>query len=168
MISRIIFGLGSNLGDRDSNINSAVKKLVKDLELTALKQSRSFANPALLAPNSPKEWNLEFLNTAVSADVDLAKFPPLKILEIIKRIEVDLGRSRDSKLPWGEPRIIDIDILAIEDLVIRLENKLIIPHHDLPNRIFFLATLNEIEPDWKYPATGKNYGLTAAELIKKL
>ncbi len=144
---KIIFGLGSNLGDKESYLNKAVTELENKLLLTNLKKSKILKNPALLLPGSPEEWNQEFFNIAVSADINLEKFPPEKILEIVKKIEKDLGRQERSK--WA-PREIDIDILAIENLTVKLGDKLIIPHPELQNRDFFLRTIKEIEPDWKY------------------
>ena len=149
LIKRIIFGLGSNLGDKESSLNQAVKKLEENLFLTDIKKSKIFKNPALLLPNSPEEWNQEFFNILVSANVDLEKFSPEKILEIIGNIEKDLGRKESER--WA-PREIDIDILTIEELVINIGSKLIVPHYDLLNRDFFLQTIKEIEPDWKYPS----------------
>ncbi|MBU6339440.1 MAG: 2-amino-4-hydroxy-6-hydroxymethyldihydropteridine diphosphokinase [Rickettsiales bacterium] len=145
---RIIFGLGSNLGDRESYLNKAVSMLESELSLSNIKRSKIFKNPALLLPNSPKEWNIEFFNIALSADINLEKFSPEKILEIIKKIESSLGRKYDQR--WA-PREIDIDILTIEDLVVKIEDRLVIPHYDLLNRDFFLQTIREIEPNWEYP-----------------
>ena len=149
LIKRIIFGLGSNLGDKEFYLNQAVKKLEENLFLTDVKKSKILKNPALLLPNSPEEWNQEFFNISVSANVDLEKFSPEEILEIIGNIEKDLGRKESER--WA-PREIDIDILMIEELVINIGSKLIVPHYDLLNRDFFLQTIKEIEPDWKYPS----------------
>ena len=96
----------------------------------------------MLLPNSPKEWNVEFFNIAFSADIDLQKFSPEKILEIVKEIEKNLGRKEREK--WA-PREIDIDILAIGDLRISLGEKLTIPHPGLMERDFFIQTVKEIE-----------------------
>ncbi len=144
---KIIFGLGSNLGDKEFFLDEAVKRLKSDLSLQNLTKSKILKNKALLLKNSPPEWNQEFFNIAVSAEVNLDKFPPLKILQTIKKIEQDLGRIDRGK--WS-PREIDIDILTIENLVVDEEN-LKIPHYDLLNRDFFLQTIKEIEPDWQHP-----------------
>lgn len=139
---RIIFGLGSNLGDRADNLGKAVLLLEKKLELSDIKSSKIFQNKAMLLPNSPVEWDIDFFNIAVSASVDLEKFNPEKILEIIKNIEKEIGREDGKK--WA-PREIDIDILLIEDLKINIEHKLIIPHPGLFERDFFINTVMEIE-----------------------
>src|SRR3989338_4556702 len=141
---RIIFGLGSNLGNRKLNINKAHLLLEENLELKNIKTSKIFENKALLKPNSPKEWNIDFFNIALSADINLTTFSPQKILEIIKNIEKEIGRQE--REAWA-PREIDIDILAIADLIINLDEKLQIPHKSLVERNFFLKTFAEIEPN---------------------
>ena len=145
-MTKIIFGLGSNLGDKKSYLEKAVWELETRLSLKNLKQSQILKNPALLLPNSPLEWNQEFFNIAVSSDINLEKFPPEKILEIVKKIEKDLGRQERDR--WA-PREIDIDILVIENLTLDLGDKLVIPHRELLKRDFFLKTIAEIEPNWR-------------------
>ncbi len=145
---RIIFSLGSNLGNRALNLDRACKLLEKNLELKNIKRSKILENKALLKPNSPKEWDIDFFNIALSTDINLEKFSPEKILEIIKNIEKEIGRKQAEI--WA-PREIDIDILAIENLIVDLGEKLQIPHKDLLNREFFTKTLTEIEPYWKHP-----------------
>jgi 2-amino-4-hydroxy-6-hydroxymethyldihydropteridine diphosphokinase len=147
-MNRIIFGIGSNLGDRSLNLEKACAFLTQKLDLKNVKKSQIFENKALLKPDSPKEWDLDFFNIAFSADIDLEKFSPEKILEIIKNIEKEMGR-KDLKI-WA-PREIDIDILAIDDLILDLAQKLQIPHKEIENRDFFQKTLKEIEPSWKNP-----------------
>jgi 2-amino-4-hydroxy-6-hydroxymethyldihydropteridine diphosphokinase len=139
---RIVFGLGSNIESREFHLNSAVKNLEEFLYLRNIKRSKIFKNPAMLLPNSPKEWDQEFFNIAVSADIDLEKFSPEKILEIVKEIEKKVGRTDCER--WA-PREIDIDILAIGEMRIDLGNKLQVPHKGLFERDFFLKTVGEIE-----------------------
>jgi 2-amino-4-hydroxy-6-hydroxymethyldihydropteridine diphosphokinase len=114
-MKKIIFCLGSNIGDRNFYLQEAIKALQIKLGLVDLKQSSILENKALLLPNSPKEWDINFYNIAVSAHINLNKFPPLEILKIIKKIEIDLGRKDRGK--WA-PREIDIDIAVIDDLKI--------------------------------------------------
>jgi 2-amino-4-hydroxy-6-hydroxymethyldihydropteridine diphosphokinase len=147
LIKRIIFGLGSNLGDRNFYLTQAIEQLTKQLFLNNIKKSDILKNPPLLLPDSPSEWNLEFFNIVISADIDLQKFLPLQILKLIKQIEKKLGRKNS---PRWSPREIDIDILAIQDRKIAIGKKLIIPHYDLANRDFFLRLIAEIEPGWNF------------------
>jgi len=143
MKKRIIFGLGSNLGNREFYLDEAVKNLSEALDLSASKKSKIFKNPAMLLPDSPPEWNREFFNVAFSANINLEKFSPQKILEIVKKTEKKLGRIDRQR--WA-PREIDIDILAIDEMKIEIADKLIIPHPGLLQRDFFLKTVEEIEP----------------------
>ena len=141
-MKRIAFVLGSNLGDRKSNLDQAIKSLELQLNLSKIKISNPLENKALLKPGAPKEWDRDFLNIAVSGDVNLEELPPLEILKILHEIEVKLGRKRDGSC-WA-PRTIDIDIAFIEDLVFD-EDGLQIPHKEMRNRDFFMIPLLEIE-----------------------
>jgi 2-amino-4-hydroxy-6-hydroxymethyldihydropteridine diphosphokinase len=144
MPNRIIFCLGSNIGDRQFYLDEAVKLLQNQLLLKNIKRSSVLENKALLLPNSPPEWDIDFYNIALSADIDLVKFPPEKILETIQQIEIDIGKNYRGK--WA-PREIDIDIALIDNLKIDLGTTLQIPHPQLFNRDFFVKTIKEIEPE---------------------
>ncbi len=146
MIKRIIFAFGSNLGNKKSYISQALDNLKLNLELSNLKQSSVIENKAMLLEGSPKEWDINFLNMVVSANINIKKFPPLAILQIVKEIERQIGRKQRER--WA-PREIDIDILTIEELKIKIDDQLIIPHYDLKNRNFLIDLIKEIEPSWK-------------------
>ena len=140
---KILFGIGSNLGDKNLNIFNAIDKLKNYLSLKNIKISTIYKNPAMLPPQAPSDWNKEFYNIAISADINLENFNPLKILEIIKKIEKEIGRKDSER--WA-PREIDIDILLIDEIIIVEKNILTIPHEGLFNRDFFYKTVEEIEP----------------------
>ena len=143
-MNKVVFCLGSNVGDRTFNLNRAVLLLEERLGIENVKQSSILENKALLLPNSPTEWDVDFYNIAVSGDINLEIFSPLKILQIIKQIEIDIGRIDRGK--WS-PREIDIDIIMVDDLTINNKDVLQIPHLGLFERDFFLKTINEIEPE---------------------
>ena len=140
---KILFGIGSNLGDKNLNIFNAIDKLKNYLSLKNIKISKIYKNPAMLPPLAPIEWNKEFYNVAISADINLEIFNPLKILEIIKKIEKEIGRKDSER--WS-PREIDIDILMIDEFFFEEKNLLKIPHEGLFDRDFFYKTVEEIEP----------------------
>src|SRR5262249_55196522 len=128
--------LGSNLGDREANLQGAIEQL----------------HPVRLSPiyeTEPVDYTdqPEFLNLAVELKTALA---PEALLAWMQEIEHDLGRVRE--IPKG-PRTIDIDILFYGDQVITLPN-LEIPHPRLPARRFVLAPLADIAPDLRHPVTG--------------
>lgn len=143
-MNRIIFCLGSNIGDRQFYLDSTCDLLVKKLHLQNIKKSSVLENSALLLPGSPLAWDIDFYNIALSADIALDKFPPLEILRITRKIEIDSGKINRGK--WA-PREIDIDIIAIDNLKFDFGTTLQIPHPQLFNRDFFLKTINEIEPE---------------------
>lgn len=142
--SKIIFGIGSNLGDKANNIELAVSKLAKNLDLHNLKKSAIYVNKAMLPKNAPENWDIDFFNIALSASINLQNFQPLKILQIIKKIENEIGRSNNQ---FWAPREIDIDILAIDKINFK-NDELTIPHIGIFERDFFVKTICEIEPDF--------------------
>jgi|TARA_B110000259_G_scaffold49330_1_gene57750 2-amino-4-hydroxy-6-hydroxymethyldihydropteridine diphosphokinase len=144
MLKKIIFCLGSNIGNKKQNLDLAEKYLTKDLKLSNLKKSTILQNKAMTLPESPAEWDIDFLNIAIGADINILEFPPLKILEICKNIEKKIGRKDGEK--WS-PREIDIDIAKIENLKIHIDNKLTIPHPGIYDRDFFIKTISEIEDE---------------------
>jgi 2-amino-4-hydroxy-6-hydroxymethyldihydropteridine diphosphokinase len=78
---------------------------------------------------------------------------PLELLEILQRIERDLGRDRSREVRMG-PRTLDLDILLCGDLVTNTPS-LVIPHPRLSERLFVLIPLLELSPRIKDPRTGR-------------
>jgi 2-amino-4-hydroxy-6-hydroxymethyldihydropteridine diphosphokinase len=144
-LKKIAFGIGSNLGRREDNINLAITKLQKNLLLSDIKISNFYANNALLPDDANESWNLEFLNIAMVAIFDREKFSPNLILKIIKNIENEIGRKDRPK--WA-PREIDIDILAISEEKTINQDDLQIPHRGLFLRDFFYKTFSEVDNQW--------------------
>jgi 2-amino-4-hydroxy-6-hydroxymethyldihydropteridine diphosphokinase len=91
----------------------------------------------------------DFLNICLAADTTQL---PHELLTSIKEIEQELGRENTYR--WG-PRLIDIDIIFYDDVVVA-EEGLNIPHSRLAERVFVLAPLADIAPDWVHPITGKS------------
>lgn len=144
LLNKIIFGIGSNLGDRAHNIDLAITKITENLQLVNLKKSSIYINKAMLPKNAPSNWDIDFFNIAVSASINLQNFQPPKILQIIKRIENEIGRTNTE---FWAPREIDIDILAI-DKIHHQTLGLSIPHAGLFERDFFVKTVCEIEENY--------------------
>lgn len=147
-MKKIIFGLGSNLGDRRNFLHLAITALTEELHLKNIKKSKIIENKALLLPGSPENWDKDFCNLVISADFDCPDFLSTeevkKILAIIKNIENKLGRQNRGK--WS-PREIDIDILAIDEMSINLGKILQIPHSQILHRKFCVDGFKEIEPE---------------------
>ncbi len=151
----VILGLGSNVGDKREYLRSAISELSKHID--NIRTSSIYESPALLPENAPPEWDMPFYNMAIAGSTKLL---PQELLSVIKKIEKKLGRN---KIGHWSPREIDIDILAMGNLVIA-ESNLTIPHRDLLERDFALIPLSEIAPDWLHPVAQK----TATELLSSL
>jgi 2-amino-4-hydroxy-6-hydroxymethyldihydropteridine diphosphokinase len=152
-------GLGSNLGDRNQNIITAIEKIEKHKILHGVKVSSLLTNKALLPDNVPDEWRKDFVNCVVSGYTTLE---PEELLQKIKEIERRIGRTDPT--PWM-PRVIDIDILIYGELDIK-SHSLVIPHPGLLYRKFACTLLAEIEPDLLYPGRGRFNGETMKEVVR--
>lgn len=140
----LILGLGTNLGDGLNNLRSALRLLQKSPTIAPLKISPIYTSPALLPAYAPVAWNRPYLNVAVACETKLS---PFETLRQIKQIEKQLGRKESQR--WA-PRVIDIDILAWDDLVMD-QAELKIPHAELLARPFALWPLLDLWPNWKHP-----------------
>ena len=181
-MSKVYVGIGSNLGDRQLNIDKALEKLktrknIQFSEVSAIIETDPVGNV-----NQPK-----FLNACCRIDTTLY---PDELLIALKSIEREMGRGRDSApkrlnheeqlkaLEEGrnvedmsrgkqslarnpedddkwDPRIIDLDILLYDDIIMR-GNNLIIPHKLLHERIFVLEPLSQIASELIHPVFKKS------------
>jgi 2-amino-4-hydroxy-6-hydroxymethyldihydropteridine diphosphokinase len=138
----VYLSLGSNVGDRAANLKQAVASLSPQMRLR--QKSRIYETP----PWGYTEQD-PFLNQAVMATTYLEPEPLLKHL---KRLEIALGRKASFR--YG-PRLIDIDILFFDDLI--LDTPLLkIPHPHVHERGFVLVPLMDIAPDYVHPVTGRS------------
>jgi 2-amino-4-hydroxy-6-hydroxymethyldihydropteridine diphosphokinase len=136
-MSLMYLSLGSNLNDRYANLRRAVAMLQDKVAVTAV--SPVFATEPWGVREQPP-----FLNICVAAVTTLT---PHEVLHFIKFIEQQMGRKTTSH--WG-PRLIDIDILFYDSLVIE-DEELTIPHPHIAERAFVLAPLATIIPSFKHP-----------------
>lgn len=137
-------GLGSNIGDKAANLNRAIEELGKIPGIKVLAVSSIYKTEPV--GDIEQEW---FLNAAARIETILA---PRELLDTLLNIERSLGRVREAR--WG-PRVIDLDILLYDDLVIN-EEGLAIPHPYLHKRGFVLAPLGEIAPEVIHPVLEKS------------
>lgn len=138
---KIIFSFGSNLGNKLENIKNAFYLIEKECNLTNVNFSNIYESSAWFPENSPKDWNIPFLNCCISSFTDLN---PESILSKISEIELKIGRKKD-RIKYS-PREIDIDIIYYNGEVIS-NKSLNIPHSELYTRDFVLIPCMEIEPN---------------------
>jgi dihydroneopterin aldolase / 2-amino-4-hydroxy-6-hydroxymethyldihydropteridine diphosphokinase len=141
-VSNIYLGLGSNQGNRENNLFEAID-LISKIPLNNMNQS----NVIETEPYGYKKQE-NFLNMVVEGETKLS---PQELLTKIKQIETAIGRKKT--FHWG-PRIIDIDILFYDDLILN-KKELTIPHPDIENRLFVLAPMAEIAPTYIHPILKK-------------
>ncbi len=153
----LILGLGSNLGDRLAYLRHALQLIKKIPAISVVQISPVYISDALLPENAPDTWDKPYLNLALRCETTLN---PYDLLQHLKDIEKIIDRKPEKK--WG-PRVIDIDILAWDDLI-QYDEKLHIPHEHLHERPFALWPLADVAPHWIYPLPGPHQGKTAVEL----
>jgi 2-amino-4-hydroxy-6-hydroxymethyldihydropteridine diphosphokinase len=139
----VYLGLGSNIGDREALLQSALDAL-KGPGLRLRRVSSLYETEPVGLRD--QRW---FLNLAAEFETDLF---PRQLLHRIHRIERQLGRRR---IVVNGPRTIDIDILLYGNAVVNTE-ELEIPHPRYRERRFTLAPLAELQPDLRDPVTGKS------------
>lgn len=137
-------GLGSNVGRKLSNLRQAVEWLVKRVGKVQ-KVSPIYQAKALLPPNAPPSWDIDYYNLAVLVQTSVE---PETLLDKIKVIETELGR--DSEHAFWSPREIDIDILCYASLTYQ-SDRLTIPHKEILKRNFALKPLLDVSPHWRHP-----------------
>jgi 2-amino-4-hydroxy-6-hydroxymethyldihydropteridine diphosphokinase len=136
----VYLSLGSNVGDRKSNLAEALKALAS-VNVRVLRASSVWETEPRDEPSQP--W---FLNQVVEAETDLF---PRQLLRCLQRLERDLGRVPSK--PKG-PRSIDIDILLFGRAAVSAP-ELEIPHPRLAERRFVLEPLAELAPELRHPVT---------------
>lgn len=135
--------LGSNIGDRRAHIFTAISAIDAEVGEVIASSSMFMTEPW---GNQDQSY---FVNAAIGVTTTLN---PIEVLDRCQGIEQRMGRER--KEHWG-PRVIDIDILLYDDLVIK-SDRLTIPHTYMHERNFVLEPLAEIDPSIQHPLLKKS------------
>jgi len=141
-MSKVWIALGSNMGEGRKNLDLAIK-MMNERGVLVEKVSTYIETE----PYGYTEQD-NFVNAVCIAETKLS---PRELLENLLKIELDMGRVRIIK--WG-PRLIDLDILFYEDLIID-EEDFKVPHIEIQKRSFVLEPMNEISPDKIHPVFKK-------------
>ena len=137
-MSRAVIGIGTNIGDRLKNIESAISSLEKLPNTKILKCSRLYETE----PWGYKDQQ-NFYNCCILIDTP---FSPKTLLGMLLGIEAALGRVREFK---NGPRVIDLDLLLYEDEKIS-DSELTVPHPHIRERAFVLFPLRDLFEDEKF------------------
>ena len=136
--------IGSNIGDRVINFRNAIKKASVCGEITSVS---SFYETEPWGYIDDKYY----LNAVFKIETDLS---PYELLHKLKIIEQEMGRKKKPDDILYQARIIDLDILFFDDMIIN-NIDLIIPHPKMYNRKYVLKPFLEINPDFICPLTKK-------------
>ncbi|MBX7115219.1 MAG: 2-amino-4-hydroxy-6-hydroxymethyldihydropteridine diphosphokinase [Myxococcaceae bacterium] len=147
MTAEIVYlALGSNLGDRQAHLDSAVSALREIRGLEVLRVSRVVETPALLAHAGASAQPL-YLNQVVEASCSLE---PDGLLSAVRAIEANEGRVRRER--WSS-RTLDIDIVLFGERIVDTP-ELTVPHPEMTRRAFVLGPLRELSPALRHPVNG--------------
>ena len=138
-MNTVYLGLGSNLGQREKNIATALDQLNAHDAITIQQVANQYETVAVSQYQQPN-----YLNSAVKIATILT---PEELLNVTEGIETAMGRRSKG---LGDPRIIDIDILFYNDDVIS-SDRLTIPHALAHERLFVLNPLMDIAADYIHP-----------------
>jgi len=144
MPHRALIGVGSNLGERASNIHEALERLSQLPDTRVVRMSSLYESEP---HGDAKTW---FVNGVVEVETE---FKSADLLKKLKAIEEAMGRKRVKGKRWGS-RIIDLDILFFDQEVVS-GRTLKIPHPEIANRRFVLLPLAEVAPQQSHPELGQ-------------
>ena len=132
--------VGSNLGHKLDNCRAGIAALTDSAHVRLIDQSPVYRTEPV--DYLDQDW---FVNYVVKIRTDL---DPLDLLEFIHSIEHTAGRLRDS-VRFG-PRVLDLDIILFDDLVLD-DSNITIPHPRMHKRRFVLKPICDIDPDINHP-----------------
>lgn len=142
-----VIALGSNLGDREATLRSAVGELAATEGIRPVAASGIVETPALTLDGVDASAPAYF-NAVVIAQTALA---PLALLDALQHIEHVHGRVRERR--WGD-RTLDLDLIAFDDLTFSTA-RLTLPHPRAHERDFVLAPWLQADPDAQLPGHGR-------------
>ncbi|KAG6380340.1 Dihydropteroate synthase-like protein [Boletus reticuloceps] len=172
----VALALGSNLGDRFANIETALRllevptsmlsNLPEDAQVSVVDTSFMYETAPMYVTDQPR-----FANCACMIETNLA---PMELLRLVKEIETAVGRMPSMR--FG-PRAVDLDILMYDDRLVdtrppdsrasldNLIGELVIPHPRMCEREFVLRSLHDMIPHYIHPSYNKTIRALLDELV---
>lgn len=142
-MAKVYISLGTNLGNKEQNLRNAIGEITQTCG--KVEQTSPIYSSA--------PWGFESFNNFLNQVVLIeTKFSPQQLIKCLLEIEKSMGRNR-STVDYQD-RIIDLDILFYDDLIIE-EDSLIIPHPSLHNRNFIMQPFLEMCPSFVHPKLKK-------------
>ena len=145
--------VGSNMGDRKANCENGIDAFVELSEAELIGKSKLYKTEPLYIED--QQW---FINAVFAIKT---KRPPLELFHIAKEVETKFGRDLSAQR-YG-PRLLDLDLLIVDDMIVQTP-ELILPHPRLHERRFVLQPFSDIAPNLNHPVLNK----TIQELLFKL
>jgi 2-amino-4-hydroxy-6-hydroxymethyldihydropteridine diphosphokinase len=149
----LYISLGSNLGDKEAQINTAIKSIKERIGYLVTCSAFFYSEP----------WGYEsehsFLNACLVVETTRS---PKDCMVLLQETEKGMGRLKTAKGGYKD-RNIDLDILFYDQLILN-EEDLVIPHPLLQKRLFVLKPLSEIAPDFIHPVLHKSVSTLLSEL----
>ncbi len=140
-------GIGSNMGNKKINCQKGIDRLMESDENRFLAQSPFYKTEPI--GYKDQDW---FVNGVVKI---ATLHSPVRLLEALKGIERKVGRDFGPDAIRFGPRVLDMDILLYDNLVIE-ESKISVPHPRMCQRAFVLKPLCDIDPKLIHPVSGRN------------
>ena len=139
-MNNVFIALGSNMGNRNMFISKGLLMISNINEINIINKSNIYETKPMYNENQSN-----FLNMVILLETTIT---PIDLLRIFKYIEKEIGRTKNNKK--NHPRVIDIDILDYNKLIINSQD-LNLPHPRIKERMFVLKPWTDISPDFKLP-----------------
>ncbi len=153
-MSRAVVAFGANLGDREGTIAAATRRLADTPGVRVVAVSPVYETAAVKL-DGVDETAPRYLNGVLVIETELE---PHALLDVLQRIELEHGRTRETR--WGD-RTLDLDLIDVDGIELA-DDRLVLPHPRAWERAFVLQPWLDVDPDAEIPGRGRIADLRAA------
>ncbi len=153
-MSRAVVAFGANLGDREGTIAAATRRLADTPGVRVVAVSPVYETAAVRL-DGVDETAPRYLNGVLVIETELE---PHALLDVLQRIELEHGRTRETR--WGD-RTLDLDLIDVDGIELA-DDRLVLPHPRAWERAFVLQPWLDVDPDAEIPGRGRIADLRAA------